>query len=80
MQAEVAFWLFVYSSLSIITAYALAAMWGAGNTTMTLAAGQAHGTPMQEMIIMLVAYSSAPTGIVSFVLILWGLRFERAAV
>jgi hydroxylaminobenzene mutase len=73
-QANIAFWLFIYSSLAIIAAYLLAGAWGAGNTVMPLAAGPAHGTPAQEAVIMIVAYSSAPTGFVSFAMTLWGLR------
>jgi hydroxylaminobenzene mutase len=69
-----AFWFLVYSSLAIIAAYVMAAIWGAGNTTMPLAAGTARGSASQEAAIRVVAYSSAPTGIVSFALILWGLR------
>ena len=36
-----------------------------------------HGSPLQEAVIKVVAYSSAPTGIVSFALILWGLRMRE---
>jgi (hydroxyamino)benzene mutase len=71
-----AFWLLIYSSLAIIAAYLLGAFWGAGNSTMPLAAGTAHGSDFQEAVIRIVAYSSAPTGIVSFALILWGLASE----
>lgn len=73
-----AFWLLIYSSLAIIAAYLLGAFWGAGNSTMPLAAGIAHGSDFQEAVIRIVAYSSAPTGIVSFALILWGLRIGNA--
>jgi len=45
---------------------------------MPLAAGSAHGSNFQEAILKIVAYSSAPTGIVSFALILWGLRIGDA--
>lgn len=41
---------------------------------MTQAAGPAHGSPFQEQVIQIVAYSSAPTGIIAFALALWGLR------
>lgn len=71
-----AFWLLLYSSFAIVAAYVLGAIWGAGNETMRLAAGSAHGTAGEEMIIRIVAYSSGPTGIISFALILWGLRHE----
>src|SRR5207248_3329325 len=66
------------SSLAIVAAYLLGAVWGAGNTTMPLAAGAAHGSNFQEAVIKIVAYSSAPTGIISFALILWGLRIGGA--
>jgi hydroxylaminobenzene mutase len=43
---------------------------------MPMAAGAAHGSAFQEAAIKAVAYSSAPTCIISFLLILWGLRGE----
>jgi len=58
--SRIAFWLLVYS--------------GAGNETMRLAAADAHGSAFQKTAIRVVAYSSAPTGLISFALILWGLR------
>jgi len=72
--ARVAFWLLIYSDLVTIISFLMAAVWGAGNATMPLAAGAAHGSDFQEMAIAIVAYSAAPTGIASFALILWGLR------
>jgi hydroxylaminobenzene mutase len=66
--------LLIYSGLAIVAAYFLAAVLGAGNETMALAAAGAHGSVFEERLIMVIAYSSAPTGIVSFALILWGLR------
>ena len=71
---RVAFWCLLYSALSIDLAYAMGAVWGAGSETMHQAAGSAHGSAAQELAIMIVAYSSAPAGIVSFILIFWGLR------
>jgi (hydroxyamino)benzene mutase len=71
---RVAFWFLVYSLLATIVAFLLAAMWGAGNTVLPLAAGAAHGTALQENIIAAVLVSSLPTGIIAFALILWGLR------
>ncbi len=67
---NLAYWLLIYSGLAIVAAYLLAGIWGAGNSTMPLAAGPAHGSIFQETVIRWVAYSSAPTGIISFVLIL----------
>ena len=69
-----AFWFLIYSDLATVAAFLLAAFWGAGNTIIPLAAGGARGSDFQETAITIVAYSAAPTGIVSFVLILWGLR------
>lgn len=71
---QIAFWFLIYSGFAIVAAFLLAAIWGAGNSTMPLAAGPAHGSAFQEQVIKVVAYSSAPTGIVSFAMILWGLR------
>src|SRR5262249_37582617 len=73
-MARVAFWLLVYSGIAILCAYGVAALAGAGGETLALAAGSARGSAFQEPAIKLLAYSSAPTGIVSFALILWGLR------
>ncbi len=63
----------IYSALAILGAYVLGAIWGAGHKTMRLAAGTAHGSGFQERVIMLLAYSSAPTGIIAFALIFWEL-------
>jgi len=71
---RIAFWFLVYSLLATIVAFLLAAIWGAGNTVMPLAAGAAHGTAFQENIIAAVLVSSLPTCIIAFALILWGLR------
>lgn len=76
--SRTAFWLLVYSTVAILAAYVMAAVWGAGNETMPLAAGSAHGSALQEQVIKVVAYSSAPTGLISFGLILWGLRGKVA--
>ncbi len=71
---RIAFWLLIYSTFAILTAYLVAGVWGAGNETIPLAAGAAHGSAFQEAVIKGVAYSSAPTGLISFALVLWGLR------
>src|SRR5262249_36145795 len=71
--SRTAFWLLIYSSLAIDVAYLMAAIWGAGNSTLPIVPGAAHGTVFQETVIRIVAYSSA-TGIIAFALILWGLR------
>lgn len=71
--SRIAFWFLVYSGFAITAAFALAAIWGAGQSTMPLSDAP-MGSAVQEAAIMVVAYSSAPTGIISFMLILWGLR------
>jgi hydroxylaminobenzene mutase len=76
MALRTAFGCLVYSALAILTAYIIGGVLGAGNETMPLAAGTAHGSAFQELVIKVVAYSSAPTGLVSFGLLFWGLRFE----
>jgi hydroxylaminobenzene mutase len=76
VTALLAFWLLLYSSIAIVGAYTLVSLWGAGHGTMPLAAGAAQGTAEQETMIRVIAYSSAPTGIGAFALILWGLRFK----
>ncbi|MER8397210.1 hypothetical protein [Mesorhizobium sp. M1348] len=77
-MSRIAFWLLIYSALAILAAYVIASAWGAGNETMPLAAGAVHGSAFQEAVIKGVAYSSAPTGLISFVLILWGPRLSDA--
>ena len=72
--ARIAFWFLIYSSLVTIASFLLAAVWGAGNTIIPLAAGAARGSDFQETVITVVAYSAAPTGIAAFALILWGLN------
>src|SRR5438105_14666857 len=73
-QSRIAFWTYVYSSFATLIAYVLAALWGAGNATIPLAAGSAHGTASQERIIKVILYSAAPTFLVAIAVILWGLR------
>jgi len=75
--SRAAFWLLIYSAIATIAAFLLAASWGAGNTTMPIAAGSARGSDLQEALIATVAYSAAPTGIAAFALVLWGLRLAE---
>ena len=80
MWARIAFWCSVYSALAILAAYTAAAMWGVGNETIKLMGelphGLSHGTAFQETFIKILSYSSAPTGLIAFALILWGLRTD----
>jgi (hydroxyamino)benzene mutase len=76
-SARLAFWFLIYSAVAILAAYTVAAVWGVGNETITLMGelphGLVRGTPFQEGFIRVIAYSSG-SGLISFVLILWGLR------
>jgi hypothetical protein len=42
--------------------------------------GLTHGSAFQETLIKVLAYSSAPTGITAFALVLWGLRVPESCV
>jgi hydroxylaminobenzene mutase len=72
--ARVAFWFLIYSAVATIAGFLIAGVWGAGSSIMPLAAGGARGSDFQETVIQIVMYPAAPTGIISFALILWGLR------
>jgi hydroxylaminobenzene mutase len=80
--AAIAFWCLIYSAVAILAAYTVAAYWGVGIETISLMGalprGLSAGSPFQETFIMVLAYSSAPTGITAFVLILWGLRVTKS--
>ncbi len=72
--SRIAFWLLVYSTFATLVPYVMAAVWGAGNSIMPLAAGTARGSAFQEAVISIVLISSAPGILISLALILWGLR------
>jgi (hydroxyamino)benzene mutase len=76
--SRIAFWTYIYSSFATLVPYVMAAVWGAGNSTIPLAAGTAHGNAFQEAIIKVVLYSAAPTFLVSMAFIIWGLRIGDA--
>ena len=80
-SSRVAFWFLLYGTLSILAAYSVAAAWGVGNETIRLMGelphGLSHGSPSQELFIKILAYSSAPTGLIAFALILSGLRIQK---
>jgi hydroxylaminobenzene mutase len=77
--ARIAFWFLVDSALATIAGFILAALWGAGGSTMPIAAQGTRGSDFRELVIQLVMYPAAPTGIVAFALILWGLRGRAGA-
>jgi hydroxylaminobenzene mutase len=68
------FWLAVYGCLAPLCANLLGALWGAGNTLLPMAAGQAHGTGAQEATIAILLRTGGASMIGASVLILWGLR------
>src|SRR3954453_13868589 len=70
--SRVAYSTYIYSSIATLVPYVMAALWGAGNTTIPLAAGDARGTPLQENTIKVIIYTAAPTFFVSMALVLWG--------
>lgn len=72
--ARIAFWTYLYSSFATLIPYVMAALWGAGNTVIPLAAGAARGSDLQETMILVVLISAAPPFFVSMALVLWGLR------
>jgi hydroxylaminobenzene mutase len=72
--ADGAFWLAVYGCLAPLTANVLAGTWGAGNALLPMAAGLAHGTPVQEGVIAVGLRSGAVALIAAGIAILWGLR------
>jgi len=76
--SRVAFWTYIYSSFATLIPFIMAAVWGAGNATIPLAAGASHGSAVQETMIKVILYSAAPPFFVSMALILWGLRMVEA--
>jgi hydroxylaminobenzene mutase len=76
--SRVTFWFLVYGTVAILTAYTIAAIWGVGIETIRLMGelphGLSHGSAFQETFIKVLSYSSGPPALISFALILWGLR------
>ena len=68
------FWLAVYGCLAAWVANVLAAVWGAGNSMLPIAAGQARGNSLQEGIIAVGLRTAAVSLITAATLVLWGLR------
>jgi (hydroxyamino)benzene mutase len=78
--SRLAFWCLLHGTFAILAAYTVAAIWGVGNETIQLMGelphGLARGTVLQETVIKVLAYSSAPTGLTSLGTVLWGLRMD----
>lgn len=79
---RIAFWCAIYSTFAILAAYLVASLLGFGLATIALMGelphGLVRGTPAQEALVRALAYSSAPTGITGYALVLWGLRGARS--
>jgi hydroxylaminobenzene mutase len=73
-MAQIAFWTLIYSTLAILAAYTIAAFWGVGIETIRLIGelphGLSQGSPFQEKFIKVLAYPSAPTGLIAFALMM----------
>jgi hydroxylaminobenzene mutase len=72
--ARVAFVLAIYGCVAAWTANLFAAIWGAGNSMVPIAAGAAHGSPTQERFISIALRSAAVSLVATAAAILWGLR------
>jgi hydroxylaminobenzene mutase len=73
-MSRVGFWLVVYGFFAAWIANVLAGVWGAGNSMLPMAAGQAQGSPLQEGIIAIGLRTAAASQITALILVLWGLR------
>jgi hydroxylaminobenzene mutase len=73
-QARIALAALLYESFVGFVGNLLAGVWGAGNSIVPLAAGSAHGTPVQEAVIVIGLRSAGVALIVGLGLVLWGLR------
>ena len=67
-------YLAVYGCVAAWTANLLAAVWGAGNSMLPIAAGQARGNVVQERIIAAGLVTAAVSLIAMAIIMLWGLR------
>jgi hydroxylaminobenzene mutase len=72
--SRIGVFLAVYGCFAAWTANLAAAIVGAGNTQLPIAAGQAHGSRLQETIIAVALRSAGLSLIAVAILILWGLR------
>ena len=79
IESTLAFCLAVYQALAAFLSNLLAAAWGAGNSILPIAAGTAHGSTVQEAIIIIGLRSAGAALIAALLLLLWGLRRASAA-
>ena len=82
--SRIAFWCLLYSAVAILAAYMIAGGLGVGIETISLAGELPHGvhrgSAFQETMIKVLSYTSAPTGITAFAIILWGLRIDTSSL
>ena len=71
-------YLAVYGCIAAWTANLLGALWGAGNSMLPIAAGQARGSVVQERIIAAGLITAAVSLIAMAMIMLWGLRGSMA--
>ncbi len=71
--------LLAYGCLAAWTANLLGAVWAAGNTLLPLAAGSAHGTSLQEGLIVVLLRTGGAALIAATLIIVWGLRGTPAS-
>jgi len=72
--SRIGMFLAIYGCVVAWMANLSAAIWGAGNSMLPIAAGQAHGSPLQEGIITAGLRTAAVSLIATATLTLWGLR------
>ena len=73
-MSRLGFYLVIYGCFAAWTANVLAGVWGAGNSMLPIAAGQARGSVLQEGIIAVGLRTAAVSLIAAVTLIAWGLR------
>ncbi len=74
--SRVGVWLAVYGCFAPLVANLLAGIWGAGNTMLPMAAGQAHGSALQESMIAVGLRTGGASLIALCMVVLWGLRMR----
>jgi hydroxylaminobenzene mutase len=76
--SRIAFWLAVYGCFAAWSANLLAGVWRAGSPMLPMAAGGAHGSAFQELVIAIGLRTAALSLVAVSLLILWGLRAPAA--
>lgn len=77
--SRVGTWLAIYGCFAAWAANLLAALVGAGNGLLPMAAGAAHGTSLEETLIAFGLRTAAVSLIAATAMVLWGLRVYSPA-